>query len=114
MTAEPRVIVCLHDLTLWYLVRTNRFPKNRRVTLGDKIDNLLLDMLTIAHLASMIFDSYACRKGKGTHAAADRYTEFSRKAKYVLKGCYRFLMYAVNFGHSVAVNFFPKLFPTAS
>lgn len=32
-----------------------------------------------------IYDSYACRKGKGSHAAADRYTEFSRKAGYVLK-----------------------------
>jgi len=34
---------------------------------------------------TFIFDSYACRKGKGTHAAADRYTEFSRRARYVLK-----------------------------
>lgn len=34
---------------------------------------------------TFIYDSYACRKGKGTHAAADRYTEFCRKAKYVLK-----------------------------
>jgi len=34
---------------------------------------------------TFIFDSYACRKGKGTHAAADRYTQFSRKARYVLK-----------------------------
>ena len=34
---------------------------------------------------AFIHDSYACRKGKGTHAAADRYTEFSRKARYVLK-----------------------------
>ena len=34
---------------------------------------------------SFIFDSYACRKGKGTHAAADRYTQFSRRARYVLK-----------------------------
>ena len=34
---------------------------------------------------SFIFDSYACRKGKGTHAAADRYTQFARKARYVLK-----------------------------
>ncbi len=32
-----------------------------------------------------IYDSYACRKGKGTHAAADRYTAFSRQARYVLK-----------------------------
>jgi retron-type reverse transcriptase len=34
---------------------------------------------------AFIFDSYACRKGKGTHAAADRYTEFSHRAGYVLK-----------------------------
>jgi len=34
---------------------------------------------------TFIYDSYACRKGKGTHAAADRYTEFSRIARYVLK-----------------------------
>lgn len=34
---------------------------------------------------TFIHDSYACRKGKGTHAAADRYTRFSRRAKYVLK-----------------------------
>ncbi|HPC15109.1 MAG TPA: reverse transcriptase/maturase family protein [Candidatus Hydrogenedentes bacterium] len=34
---------------------------------------------------TFIYDTYACRKGKGTHAAADRYTLFSRKAKYALK-----------------------------
>lgn len=34
---------------------------------------------------SFIDDSYACRTGKGTHAAADRYTAFSRRARYVLK-----------------------------
>jgi RNA-directed DNA polymerase len=32
-----------------------------------------------------IHDSYACRVGKGTHAALDRVTEFSRRYKYVLK-----------------------------
>jgi len=30
---------------------------------------------------SFIFDSYACRKGKGTHTGADRLTYFLRKAK---------------------------------
>jgi retron-type reverse transcriptase len=34
---------------------------------------------------SFIFDSYACRRGKGTHAAVDRYTAFARKNRYVLK-----------------------------
>jgi retron-type reverse transcriptase len=32
-----------------------------------------------------IRDSYACRPGKGTHAAADRYQQFSRRARYVLQ-----------------------------
>jgi len=34
---------------------------------------------------SFIHDSYACRKGKGTHAAVDRLTLFSRKKRYALK-----------------------------
>lgn len=34
---------------------------------------------------TFIHDSYACRKGKGTHAAAARYSKFSRKNNYVLK-----------------------------
>ena len=34
---------------------------------------------------SFIFDSYACRKGKGTHAAVDRCQEFARRYRYVLK-----------------------------
>ena len=32
-----------------------------------------------------IFDSYACRKAKGTHKAVERFTEFSGKHGYVLK-----------------------------
>jgi len=32
-----------------------------------------------------IYDSYATRKGKGTHAALDRFQEFSRKNRYVIK-----------------------------
>lgn len=32
-----------------------------------------------------IADSYACRQGKGTHAAAKRFTHFARQFRYVLK-----------------------------
>ena len=46
--AEPGVIVGLYDLVLWYTQRTERFPKSLRVTLGDRIDNKLLDMLELA------------------------------------------------------------------
>ncbi len=32
-----------------------------------------------------IFDSYACRQGKGVHAAVDRYQKWSKRYPYVLK-----------------------------
>ena len=35
---------------------------------------------------SFIFDSYANRKGKGTHRALDRCTEYCRRFKYVFQG----------------------------
>ncbi|MFH0872129.1 MAG: RNA-directed DNA polymerase [bacterium] len=34
---------------------------------------------------SFIFDSYACRRGKGTHRAVDRFSQFCRRNRYVLK-----------------------------
>src|SRR5437764_324365 len=34
---------------------------------------------------SFIHDSYACRRGKGTHAAVDRSQAFARRYRYVLK-----------------------------
>ncbi len=34
---------------------------------------------------AFIFDSYACRKGKGTHKALFRFREFFKRYKYVLK-----------------------------
>jgi retron-type reverse transcriptase len=34
---------------------------------------------------TFIYDSYACRKGKGTHKAVERFTQFCRKYSYVLK-----------------------------
>lgn len=34
---------------------------------------------------TFIFDSYATRRGKGTHAAIDRFQEFARSNSYVLK-----------------------------
>jgi len=54
--AEAQVVVALQDFTLWMLKHTNRFPKNWRVTLGDKIDNLLLDMLASVQRASVRHD----------------------------------------------------------
>ena len=45
--------LCLYDLALWFMGRTNRFPKNYRVTLGDRIDGQVLDMLALVQKASV-------------------------------------------------------------
>lgn len=42
------MLVGLYDLVVWYTERTERFPKSLRVTLGDRIDCKLLDMLELA------------------------------------------------------------------
>lgn len=34
---------------------------------------------------SFLFDSYACRKGKGTHAAIERASHYARRFPYVLE-----------------------------
>jgi retron-type reverse transcriptase len=34
---------------------------------------------------SFLYDSYACRKGKGTHAAVERASAYARRFRYVLK-----------------------------
>jgi len=34
---------------------------------------------------SFLYDSYACRKGKGTHAAVERASSYARRFRYVLK-----------------------------
>ncbi len=48
---EPRVLVCLYDLSVWLLKATNRYPKNWRITLGDRLDRLMLDMLSLGRRA---------------------------------------------------------------
>ena len=64
-------------------------PKTRLISAAPYRDRVvhhaLCNVIEPLFDRTFIFDSYACREGKGTHAAADRYTAFSRRARYVLK-----------------------------
>lgn len=64
-------------------------PKKRLVSAAPYADRVvhhaLCAVLEPVWEPMFIYDTYACRVGKGTHRAADRYTAFCRKAKYVLK-----------------------------
>ena len=49
------------------------------------VHHAIMNVIEPAIDRCFIFDSYACRKGKGVHAAVDRYQQWSRKYPYVLK-----------------------------
>jgi retron-type reverse transcriptase len=64
-------------------------PKKRQISAAPYRDRVVHHALT--QVLEPIFekcfigDSYACRRGKGTHAAVDRCQEFARQFRYVLK-----------------------------
>ena len=64
-------------------------PKPRLISAAPYRDRVvhhaLCNVLEPIFERSFVFDSYACRRGKGTHAAVDRYTAFARKNRCVLK-----------------------------
>jgi hypothetical protein len=63
--------------------------KTRRISAAPFRDRVvhhaLTGILEPIFERSFIHDSYACRKGKGTHAAANRCQRFARRFRYVLK-----------------------------
>ena len=64
-------------------------PKHRLVSAAPFRDRVVHHALCNAiepiYEWMFIYGSYACRVGKGQHRAADRYTEFCRKNRYVFK-----------------------------
>jgi hypothetical protein len=64
-------------------------PKPRLISAAPFRDRVvhhaLCNILEPIFEPSFIFDSYGCRKGKDTHAAVDRFTQFIRRHGYVLK-----------------------------
>src|SRR5207245_951892 len=64
-------------------------PKTRQISAAPYRDRVVHHALTRVlepiYERSFVFDSYACRKGKGTHAAVRRCQHFARHFRYVLK-----------------------------
>ena len=64
-------------------------PKRRLVSAAPFRDRVvhhaICDILEPIYEKIFIYDSYACRKGKGQHQAANRFTQFCRNNKYVFK-----------------------------
>jgi len=64
-------------------------PKKRMISAAPYRDRVvhhaLCNLIEPIFDKTFIYDSYACRKDKGTHRAVERFTQFCRKNKYVLK-----------------------------
>ncbi len=64
-------------------------PKRRLISAAPFRDRVvhhaLCNVLEPIFERTFVYDSYACRKGKGTHAAVDRFQHFARRHRYVLK-----------------------------
>lgn len=65
-------------------------PKRRKISAAPFRDRVvhhaLCNLIEPIFEARFIADSYANRKGKGTHTAIDRLQDFSRQYRYVLRG----------------------------
>ena len=64
-------------------------PKKRQISAAPYRDRVvhhaLVKVLEPIYERTFIADSYACRKGKGTHAGVKRCQHFARRFRYVLK-----------------------------
>ncbi len=64
-------------------------PKRRLISAAPFRDRVvhhaLCNVIQPIFEARFIYDSYACRVGKGTHAAVDRCQDFARRRRYVLQ-----------------------------
>ena len=64
-------------------------PKERLISAAPYRDRVVhhavCQVLEPIFEPTFISDSYACRSGKGTHAAVDRFTQFARRNRYVLQ-----------------------------
>ncbi len=73
-----------------YRIFQIRDPKKRDISVASFRDRVVHhafhDVIDLTVDRKFIFDSYACRRGKGTHAALDRAQGFLRKNKYCFHG----------------------------
>ena len=46
-TFAPKVVEDCHQLLIWLIPLLDKFPRNRRFTLGERLENGLLEVLTL-------------------------------------------------------------------
>lgn len=89
-------LLSLQEKLLFQTYRLGRYrhffvfdPKQRFINAAPYADRVvqhaLCNVIEPIFDRPLIGDSFACRKGKGTHKAVERFTQFARRNNYVLK-----------------------------
>ena len=55
----PQAVQACHDLLVWLIPLLDRFPKNRRFTLGERLETGLLKVLELLVAAAYSKDGYS-------------------------------------------------------
>jgi RNA-directed DNA polymerase len=91
-------------------------PKRRRICAAPYRDRVVhhavCNVLEPAFERRLIFDTYACRPGKGTHAAIEKAQQFARRHAYFLKCDIR--KYFDSVDHSVLKALLARMFKDSS
>jgi retron-type reverse transcriptase len=87
------------EFTLWERKRRkiSAAPYRDRV-----IQQALCNVIEPIFEKNFIFDSYACRRNKGTHRAVERFSRFCRQNQYVLKA--DILQYFASIDHAILLE----------
>ena len=78
-TNPPRAVQLCHETLLWVVPVLDKFPRNRRFTLGERIESGLLNVL-----ADLVDASYSKKNQTSLRAA--------NKALSVVRHCWRLAM----------------------
>src|SRR3972149_3601274 len=91
-------------------------PKKRLISAApfrDRVVHHALCNVTVPYFGRLFIpDSYANQKGKGTHRALDRCTQFARRYKYVLQCDVKQFFPSID--HTVLREILPKMLPDQS
>ena len=66
-TEIPKAVQDCHELLLWLIPQLDKFPRNRRFTLGERLEGALIDVL-----AALTTAAYARRKGTALARASEQ------------------------------------------
>lgn len=71
-TGPPKAVQDCHELLVWLIPHLDKFPRNRRFTLGERLETALIEVL-----AELVAASYASRPGEDL-ARANRHLNIAR------------------------------------